>query len=371
MLVNGPVDRESISSYRLLLTIADNGNPTQSTNVSLSISILDENDHCPQLHIESPFIMINRDINQQDFSLHLIASDNDEDVNGQVTFELSPLTAPSFVRLHANGTLLVQTNSSLIEDEQVVVLHVQISDHGQPTPCLIVETLRFFLGSNRTDWSAVLKHNDQAPSVSAVCFSPNGCFANVSFQRLVIEQLQHDERAAHGSVTPPTRKSSRLFSSSLSLSAFTSGKQMLIVTVAGSLLLTIVIISMCVCLVDRCRRKSNKRHPLIKTNGLANGKRIASSSPLKTRLCYEDDSPTHRYATGKSMKPIGVVAGSSSQSSSSVESSARMTNTHERSFNPTYSYTAIGTSDDLTPMDFDDEYNDGMHSGIELMMTTV
>jgi len=158
---NDTVDRELISSYSLFLFITDQGNPRQSTNLTFTIDILDENDHCPQLHIESTFLLINRDITSNEFVLHLIASDNDDGLNGQITFELSTLTSPSYVRLHANGTLVIQMNSSLITDDLLLLLHVQIRDHGQPTPCLIVESLRLFIGSNRTDWSMVLKTNDE------------------------------------------------------------------------------------------------------------------------------------------------------------------------------------------------------------------
>jgi hypothetical protein len=156
-----------VSHYSLFLTISDHGNPPQSTNLSFSIEILDENDHCPQLHIETSFLMINRDITQTDFQIDLIASDNDDNGNGQITFELSPLTSPSFITLYSNGTLFIQTNSTLIENDSLIVLHVQIRDHGQPTPCLIVETLRLFIGSNRTDWLTVLKsnNNDEASLV--------------------------------------------------------------------------------------------------------------------------------------------------------------------------------------------------------------
>ena len=169
VVVNGSVDRERVSHYNLLLTIADHGNPSRWTNISLSIVIIDENDHCPELHIESSFIMINRDRTPTHFQLHLIASDKDFEQNGRITFELSPSTSPPFVRLYANGTLFVQTNSNLIIDGSLTLLHVQIRDHGQPTPCLIVETLRLFIGSNRTDWATVVKNNnhDQVSAVSS------------------------------------------------------------------------------------------------------------------------------------------------------------------------------------------------------------
>lgn len=131
----------------------------------MTIDILDENDHCPQLHIETSFLLINRDITSNDFLIHLIASDNDQGMNGEISFELSSSTSPPFVHLYSNGTLFIQTNSTLIRDDSLLVLHVQIRDHGQPTPCLIVETLRLFIGSNRTDWLMVLKNNDEASLV--------------------------------------------------------------------------------------------------------------------------------------------------------------------------------------------------------------
>ena len=144
----------------MLLTISDQGNPPRSVNVSVSIEILDENDNCPQLHIESSFIMINRDITPNYFFIKLIAFDNDTDLNGNITFDLSPSTSPSFINLCSNGSFIVRTDSSLIIDESLILLHVQIRDHGQPTPCLIVETLRLFIGSNRTDWVTVIKNNN-------------------------------------------------------------------------------------------------------------------------------------------------------------------------------------------------------------------
>ena len=157
--VNGSIDRELVAFYSLHLIIADHGNPRQSQNLSLLIEILDENDHCPQLHLDSSFLMINRDSIDKSVHIHLIASDLDKDLNGNISFQLSPSTSPSFIHLSSNGTLEIQTNSNLIADDSLIVLHIQIRDHGQPTPCLIVETLRLFLGSNRTDWVSVVKNN--------------------------------------------------------------------------------------------------------------------------------------------------------------------------------------------------------------------
>jgi hypothetical protein len=156
-------------------------------------------------------------------------------------------------------------------------------------------------------------------------------------------------------------------------------KQLFVVFICSSILISIVIITIILCFIDRLHKKLKNNKLLNKTNGinnhnpynLANGKRIASSSPIKTRYCYEDESPAHNYANLKYLKPVIVVASSSLQSSTtSVDSTTRVNTAHNRTMNTTYSYTPIGTSDELMPMEFDDN-NDDMNSGIELMMTTV
>jgi hypothetical protein len=164
-------------------------------------------------------------------------------------------------------------------------------------------------------------------------------------------------------------------SSPLSISSLTTRKQFFAIFIGSSILISIVIITIILCFIDRLHKKTKKKKNLNKTNGinnynpynLANGKRIASSSPIKTRYCYEDESPTHNY---KNLKSVIVVASSSSRSSStSVDSATRINTAHNRTINTTYSYTPIGISDELMPVEYDD--NDDINSGIELMMTTV
>lgn len=154
--VNGTVDRELVSNYSLIFTVTDQGNPARSTNISLDIDVLDENDNCPQLHLDSSLIVINRDRQKPQTSIHLQATDQDENFNGKITFELS--SSPSFVNLFSNGTLVVDTESSAIQENTIVILHIQIRDHGEPTPCLIIESLRLFIGTNQTDWNIVMKN---------------------------------------------------------------------------------------------------------------------------------------------------------------------------------------------------------------------
>ncbi|CAF0939092.1 unnamed protein product [Rotaria sordida] len=367
--VNGSIDREIMSFYKLFLTIFDHGNPPQSINISISIEILDENDHCPQLNIESPFIMINRDMTRKFFLINLIAFDNDTNLNGNITFELSPLTSPLFINLYSNGTLIVQTDSNLIIDDSLILLHVQIRDHGQPTPCLIVETLRLVIGSNQTNWSNIVKNNN---------------YDDRSLN-LDNEGFQQGKRMAHAYSISSSSISSPLFQYT-SIPLLSTRKHIFVVFIGSSILMFIVILTMVLCFID-CIHKSNKQksHKLsmIKTNGINNhnsipltkGKYYFILLSIKTKNFYKDNSSIDHYknliSTTKT-KPIIAVSSSNSHSSSSIDSTTRANTAHNRAIANTYTYVALSTSDDLMPTDFDDNINSNFdNKGIQLMMTTV
>ena len=162
--------------------------------------------------------------------------------------------------------------------------------------------------------------------------------------------------------------------------SFAKRKRLFIVFVALSILSAMILIAALFCLVDRLNRTIQRKKSSLKSNGLlhqspyqlANGKRIAKSSPPgKLRHGYDGDneSPTHNYTSLKCLQPIVVVASSSSPSSS-LDSTTRSNTTQNRTMNSTYTYTAIGTTEELTPLDFDDPQVN-LHSDVELMMTTV
>ena len=144
--------------YPFLFIVKDRGNPSLITEFSSFIEVLDENDNCPKLKLENPFLMINRDLLTDQYVVQLHAVDRDADANGQVSFEsLSSSTSPAFAQIFPNGTLLVDVHSNLVQHESFLTLHVHLRDYGQPMSCIIAETLRLFIGSNRTNWSNVFK----------------------------------------------------------------------------------------------------------------------------------------------------------------------------------------------------------------------
>lgn len=184
---------------------------------------------------------------------------------------------------------------------------------------------------------------------------------------------------AHAYTIPSSSTFSPLFPYS---SSFSSRKQIFAVFIGSSILMFIVILTMVLCFID-CLHKKNK-HPSTasfgKTNSitnhtsiaLTNGKKLHSSSSLSNspKNFYDElSSSTQPY---KCLKPVLVITSSTSHSSSSIDSTTRANTAHNRAIANTYTYTALSTSDDFLPVDFDDHINQAMDdNGIELMMTTV
>jgi hypothetical protein len=164
---------------------------------------------------------------------------------------------------------------------------------------------------------------------------------------------------AHAYAIPSSSISSPLFQYS---SSFSPRKQMFAVFIGSSILIFIVVLTMVLCFIDCLQKKSKQKAnvSIMKINGnslsLPNGK---LSPSIKPKDFYDD-----HY---KSLKPNIVITSSMSHSSSSIDSTTRANTAHNRAITDTYTYTALSTSDDLLPVDFDDNIN----NGIELMMTTV
>jgi len=155
-------------------------------------------------------------------------------------------------------------------------------------------------------------------------------------------------------------------------SSISSRKQIFAVFIGTSILMFIVILTMILCFIDCIQKKTkqNSHISMIKTNGINNNQN-SIILPIKENNFYNDISSTN-YKNFKSIKPIIVIASSNSHSSSSIDSTTRVNTALNRAITNTYTYTALSTSDDLLPVDFDDNINNIIDdNGIELMMTTV
>lgn len=123
-----------------------------------------------------------------------------------------------------------------------------------------------------------------------------------------------------------------------------------VIALLAVLLLSILFVVLLRCLHLRLHRRSS---------------RMNKSSSKKIIRHDDDESPAHNYTNLKCLQPLLAVAVSSSSPSSSSDSTIQ-----NRTLNSHYTYTAIGTHEDLKPVD-NDERQMTFSSKVELIMTTV
>ncbi|CAF4200776.1 unnamed protein product, partial [Rotaria magnacalcarata] len=93
-LVN-PLDYESEQSYRLTVQVRDRGENSLACFVTIDISIVDENDNCPQAFITFVNPLINNSIISiientpiGDILAHISISDRDSGLNGELSYRI-------------------------------------------------------------------------------------------------------------------------------------------------------------------------------------------------------------------------------------------------------------------------------------------
>ena len=187
------------------------------------------------------------------------------------------------------------------------------------------------------------------------------------------------------SIQSSSSMSSPLFQYSSSLALLSTRKQILIVFIGSSILMFVVLSTMVICFID-CLHKRAKQNRQEKSQTLSmipinghnhhssfnsgiNEKSLSISSPIQTDNYYDY---THFKSVPPS-KPVVVLAPANSHSLSSIDSMTRANTAHNRTLTTkTYTYTALSTSEDLMPGEFDDPFHSMLDkNGIEFMMTTV
>lgn len=188
------------------------------------------------------------------------------------------------------------------------------------------------------------------------------------------------------SIQSSSSMSSPLFQYSSALTSLSTRKQLLIVFVGSSILMFVVLSTMVICFIDclHKRAKQNRQeksqtlsmlpinglnHHHSSSNSYINGKPLAMSSPVQSENYYD----YRNYNSVLPLKPVVVLTSSNSHSLSSIDSMTRVNTAHNRTLTTkTYTYTALSTSEDLMPGEFDEAFNPMLdRNGVEFMMTTV
>ncbi|XP_007461572.1 PREDICTED: protocadherin alpha-11 [Lipotes vexillifer] len=156
------LDREKTPELNLLLTAADGGKPELTGTVHLYVRVLDINDNDPEFEQSEYKVRLMENAAKETLVIKLNATDQDEGVNGEVTYSLMSIK-PSGKRLftlHENSGE-VRVNGTLdYEENKVYEIDVQATDKGNPP-----------MAGHCTVWVEILDANDNAPEVTVTSLS--------------------------------------------------------------------------------------------------------------------------------------------------------------------------------------------------------
>ncbi|XP_051030562.1 LOW QUALITY PROTEIN: protocadherin alpha-C1 [Phodopus roborovskii] len=155
LLTDGPLDREQVNEYQVLITASDGGSPPLSTRRTLIVSVADVNDNTPSFPQPQQELSVAEN-NSPGVSLgRVFAQDPDLGENGLVFYELlDAIPFSSFVSVEPTSGVITARTS--FDFEQLRGLHFQVEgrDGGIP-PRSATVTVNLF----------VVDKNDNAPYI--------------------------------------------------------------------------------------------------------------------------------------------------------------------------------------------------------------
>ncbi|KAI4895787.1 hypothetical protein NFI96_030857, partial [Prochilodus magdalenae] len=159
LMVDGPLDRESISDYSLTIAAVDEGSPPLSSSSVLSVHISDVNDNAPQFSapVVDAYVRENGPVGAN--VAKVMASDPDVGPNAELSYSLIENTnseIPVSTMFHVNNVNgeIVSMQSFNYETTKRVQFQVQATDSGAPP-----------LSSNVTVNVFILDENDNSPVI--------------------------------------------------------------------------------------------------------------------------------------------------------------------------------------------------------------
>ncbi|XP_075852250.1 protocadherin alpha-13 isoform X4 [Microcebus murinus] len=161
LVLDSPLDRESISHYQLVVTARDGGSPSLWATASVSVEVADVNDNAPAF-AQPEYTVFVKENNPPGCHIFTVsARDADAQENARVSYSLverrvGERALSSYVSVHAESGKVYALQP--LDHEELELLRFQVSarDAGVPP-----------LGSNVTLQVFVLDENDNAPALLA------------------------------------------------------------------------------------------------------------------------------------------------------------------------------------------------------------
>uniref|UniRef100_A0A667X8Y6 Cadherin domain-containing protein n=1 Tax=Myripristis murdjan TaxID=586833 RepID=A0A667X8Y6_9TELE len=161
LLVDGPLDRESVSEYNISITATDEGTPPVSSTSVITVHISDTNDNAPRFL--EPLINVYVKENSPVGGIIHTMTTFDADLNGNAKVTYSLIDSPpkhiqtaSMVNINSETGEIVTLQSFNYEELKTFHFKVQATDSGVPP-----------LSSNVTVNVFILDENDNSPGILA------------------------------------------------------------------------------------------------------------------------------------------------------------------------------------------------------------
>ena len=133
LLVNGDIDRETVSMYSLIVTVSGSLNPAFNDSALVNITVLDENDYPPTFNNSTIRFLLNENSPIGVIVGIVQAIDKDTAPNAMLTYSFAGNVTDAFILDTTNGTIKVNESIDL---ESIVLadytLEVVAVDSGKP-----------------------------------------------------------------------------------------------------------------------------------------------------------------------------------------------------------------------------------------------
>ncbi|XP_030251885.1 protocadherin alpha-7-like isoform X18 [Sparus aurata] len=163
LILQKPLDRESVKIHVLLLTAIDGGKPPRSGNMTILVNVSDVNDNPPVFTQESYTVQLKENSPLGTTVVQVNATDLDEGSNGEVIYSFgSDVDARARARFNLNSVTGVITVAGTVDFEECnrYEIDIQASDKGAAT-----------LTTDKSVIIHIVDMNDNAPEIEVTSFS--------------------------------------------------------------------------------------------------------------------------------------------------------------------------------------------------------
>ncbi|XP_010724719.1 protocadherin alpha-5-like, partial [Meleagris gallopavo] len=133
LVLKRPLDRESLSEHRLVVTASDGGRPALTGTVQLVISVLDANDNAPQFNQSVYKVQLPEDAAEGTLVARVAATDPDEGINSEVTYSATsfiPLSGKDLIAVHPETGEIRLTGTLDFEEVSTFDFRLEARDKG-------------------------------------------------------------------------------------------------------------------------------------------------------------------------------------------------------------------------------------------------